>query len=79
MKKIVELLSRDLRRRIEEVIQVDQAEEEALVTEIDEDSATDSIRDQCAHLLKAIAEAPYDANEAIGIWVTGFFGSGKSS
>ena len=46
MKKIVELQSRDLSRRIEEVIQVDQAEEEALVTEIDEYIATDSIRDQ---------------------------------
>jgi hypothetical protein len=79
MKTIGELLSRDLRRRIEEVIQVDQAEEEAVFTEIDEYIATDSIRDQYAHLLKAIAEAPSDPNEAIGIWVSGFFGSGKSS
>ena len=79
MKKIAELLSRDLSRRIEEVIQVDQAEEEAVFTEIDEYIATDSIRDQYAHLLKAIAEAPSDPNEAIGIWVSGFFGSGKSS
>src|SRR5260370_40899249 len=79
MKKIAELLSRDLSRRIEEVIQVDQAEEEAVFTEIDEYVATDSIRDQYAHLLKAIAEAPSEPNEAIGIWVSGFFGSGKSS
>ncbi|HYT90681.1 MAG TPA: BREX system P-loop protein BrxC [Gemmataceae bacterium] len=79
MKKIAELLSRDLSRRIEEVIQVDQAEEEAVFTEIDEYIATGSIRDQYAHLLKAIAEAPSDPNEAIGIWVSGFFGSGKSS
>src|SRR5438477_5641351 len=79
MKTIAELLSRDLSRRIEEVIQVDQAEEEAVFTEIDEYIATDSIRDQYAHLLKAIAEAPSDPNEAIGIWVSGFFGSGKSS
>ena len=79
MKKIAELLSRDLSRRIEEVIQVDQAEEQAVFTEIDEYIATDSIRDQYAHLLKAIAEAPSDPNEAIGVWVSGFFGSGKSS
>src|SRR5437660_770550 len=79
MKKIAELLSRDLSRRIEEVIQVEQAEEEAVYTEIDEYIATDSIRDQYAQLLKAIAEAPSDPNEAIGIWVSGFFGSGKSS
>lgn len=79
MKKIAELLSRDLSRRIEEVIQVDQAEEQAVFAEIDEYIATDSIRDQYAHLLKAIAEAPADPNEAIGVWVSGFFGSGKSS
>lgn len=79
MKKIAELLSRDLSRRIEEVIQVDQAEEQAVFAEIDEYIATDSIRDQYAHLLKAIAEAPSDPNEAIGVWVSGFFGSGKSS
>lgn len=79
MKKIAELLSRDLSRRIEEVIQVDQAEEQAVFTEIDEYIATDSIRDLYAQLLKAIAEAPSDPNEAIGVWVSGFFGSGKSS
>jgi len=79
MKTVAELLSRDLTRRIEEVIQVDQAEEQAVFAEIDEYIATDSIRDQYAHLLKAIAEAPADPNEAIGVWVSGFFGSGKSS
>src|SRR5437868_6438760 len=79
MKKIAELLSRDLSRRIEEVIQVDQAQEQAVFAEIDEYIATGSIRDQYAHLLKAIAEAPADPNEAIGVWVSGFFGSGKSS
>src|SRR3954453_13564418 len=79
MKKIAELLSRDLSRKIEEVIQVDQDEKQAVFAEIDEYIATDSIRDQYAHLLKAIAEAPSDPNEAVGVWVSGFFGSGKSS
>src|SRR5664279_437299 len=79
MKKIAELLSRDLSRRIEEVIQVDQAEEQAVFAEIDEYIATDSIRDQYARLFDAIAMAPTDPNEAIGVWVSGFFGSGKSS
>lgn len=79
MQKIAELLSRDLSRRIEEVIQVDQAEEQAVFTEIDEYVATDSICELYAQLFKAIAEAPSDPNEAIGVWVSGFFGSGKSS
>jgi cytidylate kinase len=48
-------------------------------SEITEYVATDSIRDQYAVLLKAIAEAPSEPHESIGVWISGFFGSGKSS
>jgi hypothetical protein len=79
MKTIGDLLTRDLSRKIEEIIQVDQADEQSVHAEITEYIATDSIRDQYHHLLKAIAEAPSDPHESIGVWVSGFFGSGKSS
>jgi len=79
MKTIRDLLSRDLSRKIEEIIQVDQSDEQAVYSEITEYVATDSIRDQYAGLLKAIAEAPSDPHESVGVWVSGFFGSGKSS
>src|SRR5438046_304138 len=79
MKTIGELLTRDLNRKIEEIIQVDQADEQSVYAEITEYIATDSIREQYHHLLKAIAEAPADPNESVGVWVSGFFGSGKSS
>ena len=79
MKTIGELLARDLSRKIEEIIQVDQADEQSVHAEITEYVATDSIRDQYAQLLKAIAEAPAEPHEGIGVWVSGFFGSGKSS
>ena len=58
MKTIGDLLTRDLSRKIEEIIQVDQADEQSVHAEITEYVATDSIRDQYHHLLKAIAEAP---------------------
>ena len=79
MKTIGELLTRDLSRKIEEIIQVDQADEQSVHDEITEYIGTDSIREQYHHLLKAIAEAPADPHESVGVWVSGFFGSGKSS
>ena len=79
MKTIGDLLTRDLSRKIEEIIQVDQADEQSVYAEITEYVATDSIREQYHDLLKAIAEAPSDPNESVGVWVSGFFGSGKSS
>src|SRR4029077_7233035 len=79
MKTIGDLLSRDLSRKIEEIIQVDQADEQSVHDEITEYVATDSIREQYHDLFKAIAEAPSDPHESVGVWVSGFFGSGKSS
>src|SRR5712671_1614436 len=79
MKTIGDLLTRDLSRKIEEIIQVDQADEQSVHAEITEYVATDSIREQYHQLFKAIAEAPSDPHEGVGVWVSGFFGSGKSS
>ena len=79
MKTIGDLLTRDLSRKIEEIIQVDQADEQSVYAVITEYIATDSIREQYQHLLMAIAEAPSDPHESVGVWVSGFFGSGKSS
>ncbi|MFO7640523.1 MAG: BREX system P-loop protein BrxC, partial [Candidatus Competibacteraceae bacterium] len=79
MKTIGELLTRDLSRKIEEIIQVDQADEQSVHAEITEYVSTDSIREQYHHLLKAIAEALTDFHESVGVWVSGFFGCGKSS
>lgn len=79
MKTIGDLLARDLNRKIEEIIQVDQSDEQSVYAEITEYVATDSIRDQYATLLRAVADAPAEPHESVGVWVSGFFGSGKSS
>ncbi|MDX2242101.1 MAG: hypothetical protein NW224_15555, partial [Leptolyngbyaceae cyanobacterium bins.302] len=73
------LLARDLETPIEEIIKVDQADEQSVYTEIREYIATDRIKDQYQGLLNAIAEAPAEPTEGIGVWISGFFGSGKSS
>src|SRR6266487_471808 len=77
--QIKDLLKRDLRERIEEVIKLSQDDEETVYTEITEYVATDRIREHYRTLLRAIAEAPAEPHEGIGVWVSGFFGSGKSS
>ncbi|NCC31234.1 MAG: BREX system P-loop protein BrxC, partial [Chloroflexia bacterium] len=77
--QIQQLLERDLSRKIEEIIQVDQADERSVFEEITEYVVTDRIRDQYIDLLNAIARGPADLDESVGVWISGFFGSGKSS
>lgn len=77
--QIKQLLERDLSRKIEEIIQVDQTDEQSVYEEITEYVVTDRIRDQYAELLNAIARGPTDLDESVGVWISGFFGSGKSS
>lgn len=78
MKTIGMLFEKRIDRPIEEVIKVDQDNEAVVAIEINEYVATDSIRDQFAEVYKEIAEGPARPREGIGIWVSGFFGSGKS-
>jgi hypothetical protein len=78
MNTIGNLFAKPIDRPIEEVIKVDQANEMAVKTEIEEYVVTDSLHDHFARVYKEIAEAPAAPREGIGVWVSGFFGSGKS-
>src|SRR5204862_5427842 len=69
----------DLSKSIEEVVKLGQQDEQAVYTEISEYVPTDRIREYYRRLLKAISEAPAEPQEGTGVWVSGFFGSGKSS
>lgn len=73
------LFANDIHRRIEEVIKVDQTDEEILREEINEYVVTDSIRSHYTSIYDAYCETPNKPHEGIAIWVSGFFGSGKSS
>src|SRR5690606_9560100 len=66
-------------RRIEEVIKVDQTDEEIIRDEISEYVLTNAIRGHYAGILEAYREAPNKPTDGVSIWVSGFFGSGKSS
>ena len=78
-KTIKELFANDISRRIEEVIKVDQADENVVREEIAEYVVTDSIRGHFTEVLERYWETPNKPHEGIAVWVSGFFGSGKSS
>src|SRR5262249_24062576 len=73
------LFDRPIDRRIEEVIKVDQTAEDVLRDEIDEYVTTPSIGRHYVEIFDRYAETPNRPHEGIAIWVSGFFGSGKSS
>jgi hypothetical protein len=73
------LFASDISRRIEEVIKVDQTDEEILREEIAEYVVTVPILAHYTGVLEAYAETPNKPHEGIAVWISGFFGSGKSS
>ena len=77
--RILDLFDRDVSRRIEEVIKVDQTDAAVVREEIEEYVATDQIRRYYMDVLERFAETPNKPHEGIGIWISGFFGAGKSS
>ena len=76
---IKDLFANDIFRRIEEVIKVDQDDDQVIREEIAEYVVTDSIRDHFSEVLERYWETPRKPHEGIAVWVSGFFGSGKSS
>jgi hypothetical protein len=73
------LFAKDIDRGIEEVIKVDQTDDTVLRDEIDEYVVTNAIRSHYTAVFEAYRETPNKPHEGIGVWVSGFFGSGKSS
>ncbi len=77
--QIKELFALDIERPIEEVIKVDQDDAKIVHDEIAEYIVTDTIRGHYLKILRKYWETKNKPHEGIGIWVSGFFGSGKSS
>ncbi len=73
------LFASDITRRIEEVIKVDQTDAEVVREEINEYVVTDAIRGHYTGIFDEYRQTPNKPHEGIAIWVSGFFGSGKSS
>ncbi len=79
MLKLRSLFARPIDRKIEEVIKVDQRNEEAVLNELQEYVVTESLKDYFKLIYDEIITCAKDPREGIGVWISGFFGSGKSS
>jgi hypothetical protein len=72
--------SRDIYRTIEKVINYNDSQEARLKAEISEYIVTNNIDEQFEKLLTKMQDAMDAGGEnEIGVWVSGFYGSGKSS
>jgi len=72
--------SKDIYRTIEKVISYGAAQEDRLKAEISEYVVTESIEEQFRRLLDRMQLAMEAGGQnEIGVWVSGFYGSGKSS
>ena len=73
-------LSKNINRSIEKVITYGVSQEARLKSEISEYVVTDSIDQQFENLLlKMEAAMDIGGENEVGVWVSGFYGSGKSS
>ncbi len=79
IQKIKGLFARRIDRRIEEIIKVDQTDEQIIRDELREYHLTDAIRGRYSEIFERYSETPNKPHEGIGVWISGFFGSGKSS
>ena len=68
----------DINRHIDKVIKVDQTSEERLYQEITEYVITKEIRRNFNDFFNAYEKSIDNPNDNCGVWISGFFGSGKS-
>src|SRR3989344_2973089 len=76
--KIKEMFTKDITREINGVIKVDQKDEDHVYTELDEYVITQETRRYFDVFFERFIEAMGSPTDRIGVWISGFFGSGKS-
>jgi len=79
MIRIADLLDRDFSEPIEEIVKVDNDDPGTVFRELTEYIATNRIKADYERLFSAMAAAAKSRHEGGGVWISGSFGSGKSS
>lgn len=76
--EIKELFKRPIDRNIQGVIKVDQDDEANVKQELDEYVVTSELRDHFEAFFNAFDNSLQTPTDDMGVWISGFFGSGKS-
>ena len=76
--RIQEMFKDDINRKINGVIKVDQDNTDALIQELDEYVITKELKKHFISFFNAFDDALTDPTADMGVWISGFFGSGKS-
>jgi len=76
--KIEDLFKKDIKRQIDGVIKVDKYDDESVYTELDEYVVTKESLKHFDRFFDRYYNATHTPTDKIGVWVSGFFGSGKS-
>lgn len=76
--KIEDLFEKDIRRDVNGVIKVDQGDEKSVYTELDEYVVTKEVRKRFDDFFRNYTAAMQEPTDKTGVWISGFFGSGKS-
>lgn len=75
---IQDLFSKDINRSINGVVKVQDASDDSVRQELDEYVVTRELQGHFAHFFEAYDKALSVPTDNIGVWISGFFGSGKS-
>ena len=76
--KIGEMFEKPIDREINGVIKVGQKDEENIYQELNEYVVTDELRKHFKEFFSVYNNSLNNPTDNIGVWITGFFGSGKS-
>ena len=76
--KIQSMFANDVNRKINGVVKVNQTEDDVLVQELDEYVVTNELKKHFITFFNNYNESFDQRITDVGVWITGFFGSGKS-
>ena len=76
--EIKDIFVRPIDRSLEGVIKADALDDATVKQELDEYVVTDELKKHFAKFFHAYADSIGKDTEKMGVWISGFFGSGKS-